>query len=205
MHRRLLKLRSSLPVFATAHELICGLKGSPTSRSNSTCKAANGRILKLKHLFVRNVEKQRSRNISLEIFLYKHMVVYMPRAATTSDVFNAIAEPRRRQIVDYLALGDQRDVNQIVIRLRLPQPAVSKHLRVLRQVGLVEVQKQGLRRLYRLKPEELKPVRDWIQNFERFWTDHLSDIKQAAELKAKKRAANDRGPSHQPVSKESKP
>jgi len=127
----------------------------------------------------------------------------MARAATTSDVFNAIAEPRRRQIVDYLALGVGRDVTEMVIELGLPQPAVSKHLRVLREVGVVAVQKAGQRRVYRLNPQELKPVHDWIQHFERFWTDQLAGIKEAAELKAKKLAAQSRAASnHKPNSKE---
>jgi DNA-binding transcriptional ArsR family regulator len=127
----------------------------------------------------------------------------MARAATTSDVFNAIAEPRRRKIVDLLAIGPERDVTEIVFKLGLPQPAVSKHLGVLRKVGIVAVQKAGQRRLYRLNPQELKPVHDWIQNFERFWTDQLDSIKQAAELKAKQRAHHDRAVSNQPpVSKE---
>src|ERR1700691_3495135 len=116
----------------------------------------------------------------------------MARAATTSDGFNAIAEPRRREIVDLLALGAQRDVTELVLRLGLPQPAVSKHLGVLRKVGVVAVHKAGQRRLYRLNPQELKPVHDWIQKFDRFWTDQLDGIKQAAELKAKQRAAHDR-------------
>jgi DNA-binding transcriptional ArsR family regulator len=127
----------------------------------------------------------------------------MPRAATTSDVFNAIAEPRRREIVDLLAFGAERDVTELVLKLGLPQPAVSKHLGVLRKVGLVAVHKAGQRRLYRLQPQELKPVHDWIQNFERFWTDQLASIKEAAEQKAKQRAARDRaGSTHQPRSKE---
>jgi DNA-binding transcriptional ArsR family regulator len=127
----------------------------------------------------------------------------MARAATTSDVFNAIAEPRRRQIVDLLALGAERDVTDLVLRLGLPQPAVSKHLGVLRKVGVVSVQRAGQRRLYRLNPQELKPVHDWIQNFERFWTGHLDSIKEAAEQKAKQLAARERAASnHQPRSKE---
>src|ERR1043165_9347090 len=105
----------------------------------------------------------------------------MPRASTTSDVFNAIAEPRRREIVDLLVRGHEHDVTELVLKLGLPQPAVSKHLGVLRKVGLVAVHKAGQRRFYRLKPEELKPVHDWIQTFERFWTGHLDAIKQAAE------------------------
>jgi DNA-binding transcriptional ArsR family regulator len=127
----------------------------------------------------------------------------MARAATTSDVFNAIAEPRRREIVDLLALGPERDVTDLVLKLGLPQPAVSKHLGVLRKVGLVAVHKAGQRRLYRLNPQELKPVHDWIQNFERFWTGHLSSIKAVAEQKTKQRAAQERAaPNHKPHSKE---
>ncbi|MGD0767588.1 MAG: metalloregulator ArsR/SmtB family transcription factor [Tepidisphaeraceae bacterium] len=123
----------------------------------------------------------------------------MARAATTSDVFNAIAEPRRREIVDLLALGAERDVSELVLKLGLAQPAVSKHLGVLRKVGVVAVHKAGQRRLYRLNPKELKPMHDWIQNFERFWTDQLAGIKEAAELKAKQLAAHDRSASkHQP-------
>ena len=114
----------------------------------------------------------------------------MARTATTVDVFNAIAEPRRREIVDLLALGAERDVTELVLKLGLPQPAVSKHLGVLRKVGVVAVHKAGQRRLYRLNPQELKPVYDWIQNFERFWTDHLAGIKEVAERKAKQRAAS---------------
>jgi DNA-binding transcriptional ArsR family regulator len=121
----------------------------------------------------------------------------MARAATTSDVFNAVAEPRRRQIVDLLAASGERDVTELVLKLGLPQPAVSKHLGVLRKVGVVAVHKAGQRRLYRLNPRELKPVHDWIQHFERFWTDQLAGIKEAAELKAKQLAAHRRAASKQ--------
>ena len=103
----------------------------------------------------------------------------MARAATISDVFNAIAEPRRRRIVELLALGTERDVTNLVLKLGLPQPAVSKHLGVLRKVGVVGVHKAGQRRLYRLNPEKLKPVHDWIQKLDRLWTDHLASIKRA--------------------------
>src|SRR5882757_278079 len=127
----------------------------------------------------------------------------MARAATTSDVFNAIAEPRRREIVELLALVAERDVTEMVRKLGLPQPAVSKHLGVLRKVGLVAVHKAGQRRLYRLNPQELNPVHDWIQSFERFWTDHLDSIKEAAEQKARQRAAQTRTASTpKPLSKE---
>ena len=109
----------------------------------------------------------------------------MARAATTSDVFNAIAEPRRREIVDFLAQGSERDVTEMVLNLGLPQPAVSKHLGVLRKVGVVAVHKAGQRRFYRLNPQELKPVHDWIQKFDRFWTDHLDTIKEPPNKKPK--------------------
>ena len=127
----------------------------------------------------------------------------MARAATTADVFNAIAEPRRRQIIDLLGDKRARPVGDVAEFLRLPQPSVSKHLGVLRKVGLVSVTRLGQQRLYSLNPQELKPVHDWIQHFERFWTDQLTSIKEAAELKAKQRAARDRAASiQQPLSKE---
>ncbi len=127
----------------------------------------------------------------------------MARAATTSDVFNAIAEPRRRAIVDLLALGAHRDVSQLVHELGFAQPDVSKHLGVLRKVGVVAVHKDGQRRVYRLNPKELKPVHDWMQKFDHFWTDQLASIKQAAERKAKTIAARNLAASnHQHHSKE---
>ena len=109
----------------------------------------------------------------------------MARAATTSDVFNAIAEPRRRRIIELLATEGDRPVGDLVHSLRLPQPAVSKHLYVLRRVRLVSVTKRGRRRLYRLNPQELKPVHDWVKNYERFWSHQISRIKQRAEQKAR--------------------
>jgi DNA-binding transcriptional ArsR family regulator len=107
----------------------------------------------------------------------------MPRAATTTDVFNAIAEPRRREIIDVLFDGQARAVGEIIESLGLPQPAVSKHLSVLRKVGIVSVTKQGQLRLYRLQPAELKPVADWVKKYESFWTHQLSRIKERAERK----------------------
>jgi DNA-binding transcriptional ArsR family regulator len=109
----------------------------------------------------------------------------MARAATTSDVFNAIAEPRRRQIIEALSDGQARPVGEIVAVLRIPQPAVSKHLAVLRAVGLLSADKDGQHRLYRLNAEELKPVHDWVINFERYWTHQLDRIKERAERKAR--------------------
>src|SRR4051812_36385610 len=113
----------------------------------------------------------------------------MPRAATTTDVFNAIAEPRRRDIIDLFADGRPRAVSELVNMLRLPQPAVSKHLGVLRKVGIVSVTKQGQLRLYRLNAQELKPVHDWVKVYERFWTHQLDRIKERAEQKMAARLA----------------
>lgn len=113
----------------------------------------------------------------------------MPRAATTADVFNAIAEPRRRQIVDLLAGGRPRAVGDLVDTLRLPQSAVSKHLGVLRKVGLVSASRQGKRRLYQINPGRLKPVHDWVKIYEQYWVHKLVRIKERAERKARVRSA----------------
>ena len=118
----------------------------------------------------------------------------MPRAATTSDVFNAIAEPRRRQIIDVLARGEGQLVGSLVDALGIPQPAVSKHLKVLREVGIVSVSKLGQQRLYRLNAQELKAVHDWAKTFERFWTHQVSRIKVRAEAKAAERQAPNNSP-----------
>jgi len=115
----------------------------------------------------------------------------MPRAATTADVFNAIAEPKRREIIDALIDGRERAVGEMVEALRLPQPAVSKHLSVLRRVGIVSVTKQGQLRLYRLNAKELKPVHDWVKTYERFWTHQLDRIKERAERKMTERLARE--------------
>jgi DNA-binding transcriptional ArsR family regulator len=97
------------------------------------------------------------------------------RAATTADAFNAVAEPRRRQILDLLA-GGERPVNDLVATLHLAQPLVSKHLRVLRQVGLVDVREQGRQRLYRLEAQPLKPIHDWVKNYERSWSTRFDRL-----------------------------
>jgi DNA-binding transcriptional ArsR family regulator len=107
----------------------------------------------------------------------------MARAATTTDVFNAIAEPRRRDIIDILVDGREHAVGEMVETLRLPQPAVSKHLGVLRKVGIVSVTKRGQLRLYRLDPQELKPVHDWVKKYEQFWAHHIDRIKERSERK----------------------
>lgn len=112
----------------------------------------------------------------------------MARAPTTTDVFNAIAEPRRRQIIDALASGEERAVGDLVRTLDLPQPVVSKHLAVLREVGILSVSRRGRQRLYRLDGKELKPVHDWIKEYERFWSHQLHRIKERAERKARDRA-----------------
>jgi DNA-binding transcriptional ArsR family regulator len=117
----------------------------------------------------------------------------MPRAATTADVFNAIAEPWRREIIDVLA-GRDHDVGELVTRLRISQSSVSKHLGVLRKVGIVSVNKHGRRRLYRLNPKELKPVHEWVKSFERFWTQQLDRVKERAERRAKEQAASENQP-----------
>lgn len=110
----------------------------------------------------------------------------MARASTTSDVFNAIAEPRRREIVELLARRGALAVGAIVLVLGLPQPAVSKHLAVLRTVGVVAVAKVGQQRVYELNPRELKTVHDWVSQFEQFWSHQLDRIKQRAERSARR-------------------
>jgi DNA-binding transcriptional ArsR family regulator len=97
------------------------------------------------------------------------------RAATTSDAFNAVAEPRRRQILDVLA-GGERPVNDLVRLLGLAQPQVSKHLRVLREVGVVDVRSNGRQRLYRLNGPALKPIHDWVKGYERSWSERFDQL-----------------------------
>jgi len=115
----------------------------------------------------------------------------MARAATTADAFNAVAEPRRRQILDLLA-GGERPVNDLVGLLGLAQPQVSKHLRVLREVGLVNVRGDGRRRVYRLDPEALAPIRDWVTDLERAWTARFARLDIVLEeLKEEERRDGD--------------
>jgi DNA-binding transcriptional ArsR family regulator len=99
----------------------------------------------------------------------------MARAATTADAFNAVAEPRRRQILDVLVDGE-RPVNDLVRALGLAQPQVSKHLRVLREVGAVEVRDEGRQRMYRLNGSALKPIHDWVKDYERFWSERFERL-----------------------------
>ncbi len=107
----------------------------------------------------------------------------MARAATTSDVFNAVAEPRRRQILTLLVV-QEREVGEIVALLKVDQPSVSKHLRVLRDVGLVKVRRNGRHKLYRTHAEAIKPMHEWTQFFERYWSHQLNRVKEKAEAKA---------------------
>jgi DNA-binding transcriptional ArsR family regulator len=108
----------------------------------------------------------------------------MSRASATSDVFSAIAEPRRRQIIELLSRRRGLAVGTIVLTLGLPQPAVSKHLGVLREVGIVSVSKHGQRRVYELNVEQLRPVYDWVKAFDRHWERHLDRIRARAEGRA---------------------
>ena len=104
----------------------------------------------------------------------------MPRASTTSDAFNAVAEPRRRDILAFLAL-EERPVGDIVEALNLEQPSVSKHLRVLRDVDLVHVRRDGCRMLYRINADAIRPLHEWTGTFEHLWRQQLIRIKQRAE------------------------
>ena len=113
------------------------------------------------------------------------MIFAMARAATTADAFNAMAEPRRREIVDVLG-GGELAVNDLVRALGLAQPQVSKHLRVLREVGVVDVRGDGRRRLYRLNGQALKPIHDWVKTYERLWSERFDQLDVVLEdLKAK--------------------
>ncbi len=122
----------------------------------------------------------------------------MTRAPTTLDPFNAVAEPKRRRVLELLAETEgELPVNDIVTSLRWPQPMVSKHLGVLKEVGLVSVREDGRQRFYRINGEVLKPMYEWAKTFERFWTGQLNRIKERAERKAKQQ--------QQPPSKDNKP
>jgi DNA-binding transcriptional ArsR family regulator len=108
----------------------------------------------------------------------------MARAATTSDAFNAVAEPRRRDILDYLAL-QERAVGDIVGTLSMEQPSVSKHLRVLRDVGLVRLRRKGRHVFYRTNAEAIRPLHEWTKTFERLWQHQLNRVKDRAEARQK--------------------
>jgi DNA-binding transcriptional ArsR family regulator len=119
------------------------------------------------------------------------MILPVARAATTADAFNAVAEPRRRQILDLL-VGGERPVNDLVCRLGLAQPQVSKHLRVLREVGAVDVRDEGRQRLYRLNGHALKPIHDWVKNYERAWSERFDELDVVLD-DLKKKDAGDGG------------
>jgi DNA-binding transcriptional ArsR family regulator len=115
----------------------------------------------------------------------------MARAATTADAFNAVAEPKRREILDVLAEGE-RPVNDLVDLLGMAQPQVSKHLRVLREVGLVEVRESGRQRMYRLNGEPLKPIHEWVKKYERTWTERFNALDELLdELKGEEQGHGD--------------
>lgn len=111
----------------------------------------------------------------IDICLYGYTMPFMARAATTADAFNAVAEPRRRQILDVLADGE-RPVNDLVRLIDLAQPQVSKHLKVLRAVGLVDVRDEGRQRVYRLNGQPLRPIHDWVKSYERTWSERFEAL-----------------------------
>jgi DNA-binding transcriptional ArsR family regulator len=113
--------------------------------------------------------------MQLDTYLYGNMIGGMARAATTADAFNAVGDTRRRQILDLLAAGEL-PVSDLVVRLGIAQPLVSKHLRVLREVGLVRVRDEGRQRLYRLNGEPLKPIYDWVRAYERSWSTRFERL-----------------------------
>ena len=108
------------------------------------------------------------------------MKAVMALAATTADAFNAVAEPRRRQILDVLA-GGERPVNDLVVELGLAQPQVSKHLRVLREVGVVDVREDGRQRLYRVNGPALRPIHEWVKGYEQLWSERFERLEVVLE------------------------
>ena len=116
----------------------------------------------------------------------------MARAATTADAFNAVAEPRRREILDLVA-GGERPVGEIAELLGLGQPQVSKHLRVLREVGVVSVREVGRQRLYRLDGRALKPIHDWVRTFEQTWSDRFDALDDVLSELKQQEAEDERG------------
>jgi DNA-binding transcriptional ArsR family regulator len=126
----------------------------------------------------------------LDIFPYGYILAFiMARAATTSDAFNAVAEPRRREILLMLA-AREHSVNEIVAVLRVDQPSVSKHLRVLRDVGLVRMRCVGRTKLYRTNAEGIRPLHDWTSEFQKYWSNQLNRVKERAEKRAADRASS---------------
>jgi DNA-binding transcriptional ArsR family regulator len=140
--------------------------------------------------FVRRHRRKGERRVPLDIFLYRYIFTAVARAATTADAFNAVAEPRRREILDALA-GGERPVNDLVALLGIPQPQVSKHLRVLREVGAVDVRDAGRQRLYRLNGSALKPIHDWVKPYEQLWSDRFEELDVVLEELKRKERGND--------------
>jgi DNA-binding transcriptional ArsR family regulator len=128
----------------------------------------------------RKAEKMGKKNLTyIPIWEYIRRVA---RAATTSDAFNAVAEPRRRDILNYLAM-QERSVNEIVDSIGMEQPSVSKHLKVLKDVGLVEARREGRQMLYRVNATAIRPLHEWTSRFERLWQHQLLRIKERAEAR----------------------
>ncbi len=145
-------------------------KHQPTQAGFHACKCRTENFV----LFLRESKRR---------LTYSYMSMYcfgMARASTTSDAFNAVAEPRRREILSYLA-GAERPVGEIVTALGLEQPSVSKHLRVLRDVGLVRMRCQGRQKLYRTNADAIRPLHEWAGTFERYWQHQLNRVKELAE------------------------
>lgn len=115
----------------------------------------------------------------------------MPRATATSDVFNAVAEPRRRAILETLARGEQ-SVNELAESLHMPQPQVSKHLQVLKQVGLVDLRSDGRRRVYAIEGKRLRPLLEWVMTFESFWRESYDRLDEYLEVLQRKDAEHGR-------------
>jgi DNA-binding transcriptional ArsR family regulator len=118
------------------------------------------------------------------------MLCSMARSATTSDVFNAIAEADRREILDALMAGEKA-VGAIVADLSMSQPQVSKHLRVLSEVGLVRCRADGRRRLYRLEPARLRPFHEWLAKYEQVWNDRLDRVDDYLKVLQDKESRNE--------------
>jgi DNA-binding transcriptional ArsR family regulator len=116
----------------------------------------------------------------------------MARQPTTTDAFNAVAEPRRRQLLDALSDGE-RSVGELVDVLGLAQPLVSKHLRVLREVGAVDVREAGRQRLYRVNPVALKPIHDWVKDYEQLWSERFAAIDDVLTQLKQEEAEDDSG------------
>jgi DNA-binding transcriptional ArsR family regulator len=161
-----------------------GAKAQQASGFVVAAKAATHKSAAMVAEWGRSVKRRWSRK-KKKVLTYSYMGMYcwgMARAATTSDAFNAVAEPRRRDILQFLATGE-RSVGEIVMRLGFEQPSVSKHLRVLLEVKLVEVRRDGRHMLYRANAEAIRPMHEWTSRFERLWKHQLLQVKERAEKK----------------------